>query len=96
MKLYELEMMFTASIGLKQINDILEQCGCNDLLMVKDAITITVKQVLPEIPSTEYLKKIADILKENYETKDINIIECHFSGYQNIRVIDQEELKHAE
>lgn len=96
MALYEVEMMFTASVGLKRINGILRECGCDEVLQVKDAFTFTVKQVLVEMPDEEYLKKVADIIKENYETKDINIISCHFSGYRNVRVIKREELVDAE
>ena len=91
MAMYEMEMVFSASVGLKEINDILRQTGCNDTLQIKDAITISVKQTLPAIPSEEYLSQVADILKNNYETKDINITECHFSGYRNIREIKNKE-----
>lgn len=86
--MYEIEMVFSASVGFKTINDILRQTGCNDTLQIKDAITISVKQTLPTIPNEEYLRKVADILKNNYETKDYNITECHFTGYRNIREIN--------
>ena len=93
MTLYECEMMFTATIGLKEINHVLTQFGCDYTLQVKDAVTFNVTQTLMEIPDKEYLQRVADILKEGYETEKCNVIECHFSGYKNIRVIN---LKEAE
>ena len=87
LRVYEVEMMFSASVGMKQINDILGQMGCHDALQIKDAVSISVKQVLPEIPDDVYLKKVADVIKDNYETNDINLTECHFVGYKNIREI---------
>lgn len=87
MTLYKCEMMFSASFGFKTINDMLSQCGCNELLHLKDAGTFTVTQVLPEIPDDEYLSKVADIIKKNYETKEINVIECRFAGYKSIKKV---------
>lgn len=87
MVLYEMEMMFSASVGLKQINDILLQTGCNDRLQVKDALSISVKQTLPSIPGEEYLRQVADVLKSNYKTKDVDITECHFTGFRYVREV---------
>lgn len=86
-RVYEMEMVFSASVGLKEINDILRQTGCNDTLQIKDALSVSVKQVLPAVPDEEYLRKVAEIIKSNYETKDVNITECHFAGYKSIREI---------
>ena len=91
MPLYECKMMFTVSFGFKTINDILSQCGCDERLHVKDAGTFTVTQLLPEIPNEEYLQKVAGIIKNNYETKEFNVIECRFAGYKNIQVVKLEE-----
>ena len=84
---YEMEMIFSASVGLKQINDFMYQMGCRDTLQIKDALNISVKQVLPVIPDDEYIRKIAETIKSNYETKDINLTECHFTGYKYLREI---------
>lgn len=96
MNLYECEMMFTASVGLKTINDLLSQCRLDEKLQIKDALTITVTQTLPEIPSDEYLKTVAKIIMEHYENREFNIVACRFSGYRNIRVITQKETEHEE
>lgn len=92
---YECEMMFTATVGLKTINDLLEQCRLDERLQVKDALSITVTQTLPEIPSEEYLKTLAKIIMENYEHRELNIVACRFSGYKNIRVVTQEEVENG-
>lgn len=88
---YEVEMLFTASVGLKQINEILGQMGSRDALQIQNAVTISVKQTLPSVPSEEYLKLVADTIRKNYETKDINLTECHFSGYRYLREITLKE-----
>lgn len=87
MAMYEMEMVFSASVGFREINDFLRQTGCNDQLQMKDAISISVTQTLPAIPSEEYLRQVADVLKSNYKTKDFDITECHFTGYRNIREV---------
>lgn len=89
-KAYEMEMVFTASVGLKQINSFLEQMF-DEKLQVKDALSISIKKVLPVIPDDDYIQKIAGIIKDNYETKDINITEIHFDGYKYLRQISVEE-----
>lgn len=95
MTLYKCEMMFSVSFGFKTVNDILSQCGYDEQLHIKDAGTFTVTQVLPEIPDEEYLRKVADIIKDNYETKELNVIECHFAGYKNIRMVKPEEVENG-
>ena len=89
--LYECEMMFKATVGLKEINDVLEQCGFDESLQIKDALNITVTQTLPEIPDETYLQSIAKIIRENYKSDKLTITACRFSGYKNIRVIKPKE-----
>lgn len=85
---YEMKMLFSASVGLREINDILWQTGCNDTLQVKDAISVSIEQTVPFVPSEEYLQKVAEAIKDNYSTRDINITECHFTGYEYIREVE--------
>lgn len=87
---YEVEMVFSASVGFKQINDILRQVGCKDELQIKKALNITLTQTLAAIPDEEYLRKCAGIIKDNYETNDIYLTECHFDSYKSIREIQAE------
>ena len=86
-KAYEMEMIFSASVGFKQLNNMLKQCYFDERVQVKDALSISIRQVLPVIPDEAYLSKVAEIIKENYETDDLNIIECHFTGYKYLREI---------
>ena len=92
-KAYEMEMVFSASVGLRQINEIMEQMGCTDKLPIRDALSVSVKQVLPTIPGDDYIKAIADAIKENYKTKDFTVTECHFTGYKYLREITIKEQK---
>lgn len=92
-KAYEMKLIFSGSVGLKTINDILHQCGCNEKLHIRDALKINLTQTLLRIPDEEYLSKVARILEENYETKELKMTECHFVGYEYIRevLIDDDE-----
>ena len=92
-KAYEMELIFTASVGLRQINDFTKQCGFDEILLVKDALTVTIQQVLPRIPSEDYLKELAQVIKETYVTKQFNVTECRFTGYKYLREIEQEDEK---
>lgn len=86
-KAYEMEMLFNVSVGFKEINDIMAQMGFNDELQLKDAVTVSIKQVLPDIPGEDYIHKVADIIKETYRTDTLNCTACRFAGYKSIRVI---------
>lgn len=86
-KAYEMEMVFSASLGLKTINNIMHQCGCNDSLQIKEAIEIKLQQTLLKLPDDDYIQRVAEIIKKNYETDHFNITEIHFTGYKYIREI---------
>lgn len=88
---YEMEMIFSASVGLKCINDFLRQVGDDGTYMIKDAISISIKQICRRIPDEDYIRQVAEILKTNYATRDINLTECHFTGYKYIREIEVED-----
>lgn len=90
-KAYEMEMLFSVSLGLRQINDIMAQMGCNDKLQIRDAATISYKCVLHVIPDDGHIRKIADAIKEYYKTRDFTVTECHFTGYKYIREITVKE-----
>ena len=86
-KAYEAEMVFTASVGLKEINDIMHQFGCDGSLQIKDAIKIKLKQTFVSLPDEEYIRRVAEIIKTNYETERFNITDIQFDGYKYIREI---------
>lgn len=89
---YEMEMIFSASVGFREINDILHHMGIDDSLQIRDALTISVKEVLPCIPDEYYLRLVAQTIKDYYETEKIKLTECHFIGYKYIRKIKQERV----
>ena len=86
-KAYEIEMVFTASVGLKEINDIMHQCGCDGSLQLKDAIQIKLKQIFVALPDDDYIHRVAEIIKTNYESERFNITDIKFDGYKYIREI---------
>lgn len=87
-KAYEMELVFTGSLGMKEVNAFLRECGSEDTYLFKDALQIKVKQTLLKIPDEAYLNEIAQILKETYETKQFNLTDCRFTGYSYIREVE--------
>lgn len=93
MKAYEMEMKFTATLGVKFINDILQDLGDPGRYQIKDALTITIKQVLPCIPDDDYLHKVEQAIIDTYKLKDFNILSCHFAGYNYLKEVDTDKIK---
>lgn len=90
-KAYEMEMCFSVSVGLQEFNDFMALMGFTDELLIPDAITVSVKQVLPKIPDDDYLRQVADVIKDSYKTKEVTAIECRFTGYKYLREITVKE-----
>ena len=86
-KAYEMEMVFSASVGLKEINDMMHQIGFKESLQIEDAIEIKLQQTLVSLPDEDYIRRVAEIIKNNYETDRFNITDIHFTGYKYIREI---------
>lgn len=76
-------MGFDVTVGLKEINNIMELLGCDEKAGISGQ-TITLTQTVPFIPSEEYIHKIENILKEKYETEKFNVLKCHFRGYKKL------------
>ena len=90
-KAYDMEMCFSVSVGFQEINDFMALMGFTDELTILDAITVSVKQVLPKIPDDDYLRKVADVIKDSYKTKEVTAIDCRFTGYKYLREITVKE-----
>lgn len=90
-KAYEMEMVFSVSVELRQINDFMAQMGIDDKIQIRDAVSVSLKQVLPIIPDDDYLRKVADVIKDTYKTRDIAATKCRFTGYKYIREITVKE-----
>lgn len=80
-KLYEMVMEFKVTIGLKEINSVMELFGFNEKSGITGQ-TITLSQTIPFIPNEEYIHKVEKILKDKFETKQFDILDCHFIGYK--------------
>lgn len=93
MKLYEMEMEFSATVALKEINGMLEACGLNERLQLKDAMKVSIKQKISWIPDDDYLRKVAELIRDNYETEKITLTECRFAGYKYFREIETEGVE---
>ena len=94
-KAYEMEMVFSVSVGLRQINDIMAQFGCNDELQIKDAVQVSVKQVLSAIPNDEYIRTVAEAIRKTYKSKDFTCTDCKFKGYKYLREITIKEAQNV-
>ncbi len=82
-KLYEMVMEFEVTLGLKEINSVMELFGFNEKSGITGQ-TITLSQTIPFIPNEEYIHKIEKILKDKFETKQFDILDCHFKGYKKL------------
>lgn len=93
-KLYEMVMEFDVTLGLKEFNSVMELFGYHEKSGITGQ-TITLSQTIPFIPNEEYIHKVENILKDKYETKKFNILECHFRGYKKLieKEIDIPELE---
>ena len=80
-KVYEMEMEFEVVVGLKDINDFMHNMGFVET-MGASGYVMTIKQTLLFIPNEEYIRTIEKTIKDHYETKSLNILECHFRGYK--------------
>ena len=82
-KLYEMVMEFEVTLGLKELNDVMELFGFHEKSGIAGQ-TITVSQTIPFIPDEEYIHKVENLLKDKYENSNFDILECHFRGYKKL------------
>lgn len=92
MKAYRIEMNFKCFFGLKDMNDFLRQVGgMNNDEGYGMNQTIVVTQTMLDIPDKEYLKKVADIIKNGWN-KDNNskfeILSAKFESFGEITKVE--------
>ena len=90
MKVYEMEIEFEVVVGLKEINDFMNAIWFEEKTGVSGQ-SIILKQTIPFVPNEEYLKKVANIIKEKYETEKLEILDCKFKGYKKFLEKEIEE-----
>lgn len=81
MKMYEMTMEFDVTVGFKKLNSIMEMFGYDEKTGVTGQ-TITLSQTVPFIPDENYIHKVEKLLKDKYETNNLNILDCRFRGYK--------------
>ena len=85
MKAYQMKMVFSISVGVKEVNTILRQMGMDEALQMKDAVSVGVEQTLSFIPNEEYIQAVSDAIKQTYEQNGVEVTECRFTGYEYLR-----------
>lgn len=90
---YEVDMLFSVSLGPREINNMLSDMGIREQVQIKDAGQISVKQVLADIPDDAYIGKVADILRENYKTDSLTVTECRFVGFRSVRRVSLGDIR---
>lgn len=86
-KLYKMKLKFKLTLGLKKINDMTAMCGLSEKAIVPDAITITMTQTVPFVPTDEEIDKYAEIIKDGYKTENFTCEDCKFDGYEYFKEI---------
>ena len=83
-KVYEMEMEFELTIGLRSINDFMNQMGFAERTYTTGPI-LTVKQTLPTVPTKEYIETIQKTVVDHFkESKhELEIVGCTFKGYKS-------------
>jgi len=87
MKMYKMEMEFKVVVGLKEINEFMKYMGFSGNTGIGGQ-TITLTQTIPFIPNEEYIKKVENIIKEKYQTEELEILDCKFNGYKSLLEVD--------
>lgn len=87
---YEMELKFRLDIELKEINDIMSSFGFSEKAGLRDAIEVTMKQVVPFIPDETVINEYSKAIKENYlkNHKEFSVSACKFCGYNYLYAVE--------
>lgn len=80
-KVYEMEMEFGLTVGIKEINKVMNSMGFDETLGVSGPV-LTIKQTLAVVPNEEYINQVCDAIKNHFETSNLNVLKCTFKGYK--------------
>lgn len=82
-KVYEMEMEFELTIGIRSVNDFMNQMGFAERTYVTGPI-LTIKQTLPTVPTQEYIETIQETVKNHFKesNSDLEVADCVFKGYK--------------
>lgn len=90
---YNMAIKFKLSLTVKAFEPLARITNMSHQIIAKNAMTITVKQKLPIVPTKKMLQKYADTIKENYTNPHFDCHECHFDGYEYLNPMTQEDIK---
>jgi hypothetical protein len=82
-KMYEMIMDFDLTLTATSINDIMKDVDCSDAFGV-NGIILSVQQTIPFIPDEDYIAKVEDIIKAEYESNKFSVCDCKFKGYSKL------------
>ena len=96
-KVYEMEMEFELTIGIRSVNDFMNQMGFAERTYVTGPI-LTIKQTLPTVPTQEYIETIQETVKNHFKesNSDLEVADCVFKGYKPGKYVSLGENKHYE
>lgn len=83
-KVYEMEMEFELTVGLRSVNDFMNQMGFPERTYTKGPI-LTLKQTLAIVPTKEYIKTIEETVRNHFKESntELEIVDCNFKGYKS-------------
>lgn len=92
---YKMQLRFSLSIGFSRLNNMLEECGFSEKTIAKNAISMTMQQVVPFVPDPETIDIYKETIKENYnkDHPDMNIHDIKFEGYDYLYRVELDTLK---
>lgn len=91
-QLYEMSLKFTASAGLKSLDDMLSSAFPGEgLPRLKDAVTIRMRQVLPVVPDEAMIQAYAETIRKTYSERDTTLHDIRFDGYDYLRVVKTDD-----
>lgn len=87
-QLYEMSLKFTASAGLKSLDDMLSSAFPGEgLPRLKDAVTVRMRQVLPVVPDADMIEAYAASIQKAYSERDTTLHDVKFEGYDYLKVV---------
>ena len=90
-RLYDMEIIFSLDVGLKSVDNILQECGFME--MPTSTRTHVLSQVVPFIPDEELLKRYARIIKETFEKNgEISCRSVRFAGYRKLLMVETDNM----
>ena len=82
-KVYDMEMQFELTLGIRSVNDLLNNMGLAEKLVANGNV-LTVTQTLPVVPDEEYIATVEAAIKKAYTNEKSECVKCEFIGYKKL------------